>query len=423
MLNIITSHIPLLPRSRRQTLQAIALASRSLHTASDLLLWSRPRDLDTVEHQVQFAFGVAISGGLSDSLGNYVERLRIRWMKGGWNSRLIQKTVALCPGIRDLTIHWGDCEDGLDPATPTSNSILHSVLSSLPNLRHLYLCKFSSTPTHEEDEFAYPPDAHVPFSRLESLNLYGFTWYWPNIARGLSNHLKTLEIGSGTFLSVEQLNALPATVPSLTTLRLSCSVDLSHVQAFVSHAPGLECVDITQFSEKDEAFVTGVLPALMQLRNLKEVAFNTPIDPSQIAVLANSPRLLQSVNIKLQDNSSQTDVEEALHRLIDAKQQTLMALFVSFEGSFLLTPSDVIVTALSGCPQLERIGIDFSSDLSRLSSASVDRLLLRCPKLLPSGSLEGLCEGNALYEKEYRQVLEAASLEVEEMWEEDILGN
>jgi hypothetical protein len=163
-------HIPSPPKSPSETFRSVALTSRSFHTASDLLLWSRPRDLDTVEQQVQFAFGVSISRGLSENLGKHVKRLRIRWMRGCWNTRLVQKITTLCPGIRELTMHWGDSTDisSPDPVAPTSSFTLHSVLSSLPNLCHLSPYKFSHT-ANIETKFPYPLDAHVPFSKLESL--------------------------------------------------------------------------------------------------------------------------------------------------------------------------------------------------------------------------------------------------------------
>jgi len=157
-------------------LHAATLTSVSFHYAAEFRLWRRPRDLDTVEQQVRFAFGVAISSALGESLGKQVKRLRIRLVKDARNARLVSKIVDLCPALVDLTLHWGDAVDGSEQVTNDIVLWLSATLGRLPNLKYLHLMQFSASDIVAG--ITIPENAHVPFSQLEKLQLYGFHWYW-----------------------------------------------------------------------------------------------------------------------------------------------------------------------------------------------------------------------------------------------------
>jgi hypothetical protein len=426
-LSLILSHVSPLSKPGRETYKATSLVSRSFHHASQITLWSIPRDLDTVEHQVRFAFGASISIALSEPLGNHVKRLRIRRVKGGWNDRIIHKIAKVSQGVEDLTLHCGDVEDGVDPITPTFVLSLHTILSSPPKLRTLNLCKFSYTPVLDFEP-DIPADGYVPFANLESLTLYGFDWYWPAISKGVGANLKSLDIGLATRLADEELLRLSTQTTALTSLNLSCSITLRILQSFVNNSPGLESITVHRYDDIDDALTNGLFAAVIQLSNLKTISFNHPIGNRQLTVLQQSSAPLADIDIKIQEDSPEAEVNQWLTELIKAKKQTLTSLGISFEGSDLLKPTDALVTALAGCPQLNSLYID-AADAGEgvvglgVSASVVESLLRNCPNLRLTPFVESLVTGNEVYEKEFKQKLEAVERELELENEEDILGN
>ncbi|KIK03266.1 hypothetical protein K443DRAFT_676939, partial [Laccaria amethystina LaAM-08-1] len=426
-LSLILSHVSPLSKPGRETYKATSLVSRSFHHASQITLWSIPRDLDTVEHQVRFAFGASISIALSEPLGNHVKRLRIRRVKGGWNDRIIHKIAKVSQGVEDLTLHCGDVEDGVDPITPTFVLSLHTILSSPPKLRTLNLCKFSYTPVLDFEP-DIPADGYVPFANLESLTLYGFDWYWPAISKGVGANLKSLDIGLATRLADEELLRLSTQTTALTSLNLSCSITLRILQSFVNNSPGLESITVHRYDDIDDALTNGLFAAVIQLSNLKTISFNHPIGNRQLTVLQQSSAPLADIDIKIQEDSPEAEVNQWLTELIKAKKQTLTSLGISFEGSDLLKPTDALVTALAGCPQLNSLYID-AADAEEgvvglgVSASVVESLLRNCPNLRLTPFVESLVTGNEVYEKEFKQKLQAVERELELENEEDILGN
>lgn len=426
-LNLILSHISPLSKPGRETYKAASLVSRSFHHASQITLWSIPRDLHTVEHQVRFAFGASISIALSEPLGNHVKRLRIRRIWGGWNDRIIHTIVKVSQGVEDLTLHCGDVEDGGDLITPAFVLSLHTILNSLPKLRTLNLCKYSYTPVLDFEP-DIPADAHVPFANLESLTLYGFDWYWPAISKGLGANLKSLDIGLATRLTDEQLLRLSTQTTALISLVLSCSITLRILQSFVDNAPGLESITVNRFGDIDDTFTNGFFAAIIQLPNLKAISFNHPVGNRQLTVLQQSSAPLTQIDIKIQEDTPEAEVNQWLTELIKAKRQNLTKFGVSFEGSELLKPTDALVTALAGCPQLKALYID-AADAEEgvvglgVSASVVESLLRSCPNLRLTPFVESLVTGNEVYEKEFKQKMEAVERELELENEEDILGN
>ncbi|CAA7266898.1 unnamed protein product [Cyclocybe aegerita] len=417
-LDAIFAHIPLLTKSDRDTFYSAALTSHPFHNAVQLNLWRRPRDLDTVEQQVRFAFGTAISGAISDSLGLYVQRLRIRIIKGGWNFRLVEKIASLTPGVVDLTLHWGDSDDGEEPVTASTVTSLHKILSSLPNLRHLYLAKFAYTPSVEGD-LAIPADAEIPFTKLETLRLYDFHWYWRPISTGLGAPLKTLDIGYGTSVEPDEIVALSTKLPSLTTIRIGSGlVEVRHIRKILENIPSLEHIDITNYNDVDDEYVAAVIPLFAVLQDLKELSFNGAIGSLQVELLAGASAPLQEVSLKLKGGD---EVLGALEMLLKEKHTTLKIVAIAFEGDA-PRPTDKIVEALARIPLLESVLIDFDSS-HQLSSSSVDALLKQCPNLVLTDHLETLVQGNALYEKEYKAKFEKARDEAIKESEESVLGN
>jgi len=122
-------------------------------------------------------------------------------VKGAWNARLFSKIVELCPTIVDLTLHWGDAVDGREQVTNDIVRWLSETLGCLPNLKYLHLAQFS-LPDLAED-ITIPDDAHVPFLRLEELQLYGFHWYWDVIEQGVGSKLRSLNLGLGILITAE----------------------------------------------------------------------------------------------------------------------------------------------------------------------------------------------------------------------------
>lgn len=405
-LDLILSHLPPLSTARRVTLHASTLTSRPLHYASQNLLWSRPRDLNTVEQQVRFAFAVAISSHSGRSLGDLVQRLAMRWVVGGRNGRLIERIATLCPGVREVLIHWGDTMDGIDEITPSSISTLHTVLSSFRNLTHLELCKYSWQNEIGFDP-EYPPGSELPFSKLEFLRLDGFTYYWPPIARGLGPTLKTLWIGSNTLLDDGELLGISRKCTSLTTLNIRGYVTIEDLRSFVSHAPDLEEISTSQSDvDGNQDLAAGFIPAVAQLQRLKSISFNGYIDVGRLAVLAGSPCPLEEITIVLAEGSTDGIYESAIRELVMSKSRTLKFLSVEFEASD-PTPtitSDALVSAFATCPHLEYIclELDHTPHVTPPAAATVDTLIRNCPRLVGTPWLEELVEGNEVYEKRFR---------------------
>ncbi|KAG6884588.1 hypothetical protein C0993_009790 [Termitomyces sp. T159_Od127] len=416
-LDTIFAHIPLLTQSDRDTFYRAALTSHAFHNVAQLRLWRHPRDLDTVEQQVRFAFGAAISSAVGESLGLLVKRLRIRIVKGVWNMRLVETNVTLTPGVVNLTLHWGDTLDAEVPVTPSLVASLHTVLTSLPDLKHLKLVKYAYTP-NAETKLQIPADAHSVFTKLESLQLYDFHWYWQPISHGLGPALRVLDIGYGTMISGDKIVELSAKLTSLISLRISSGVEVRHIRGIVGNLPKLEHVEIINFTEVDDEYVVAAIPLLASLESLKELSFNRAIGSTQLKVLVDSPGPLEEVSLKLKLDGEAADT---LERLLKAKRETLEAIIIKFSEND-LAPSDTLVEVLANVPRLERILIDFETG-HKLSSSFVDKLLVQCPKLKWTSSLECLVAGNSLYETEYRARLERERDEELEAMEEDILGN
>ncbi|KAG6889220.1 hypothetical protein C0992_006032 [Termitomyces sp. T32_za158] len=416
-LDTIFDHLPLLTQSDRDTLYHAALTSHAFHNVAQLRLWRRPRDLDTVEQQVRFAFGTTISGAVGESLGMWVKRLRIRIVKGGWNMRLVEKIVTLAPCVVDLTLHWGDSQDEREPVTSSSVASLHTILTFLPNLKHLKLAKYAYTPDVEA-KLQIPTDAHTVFTKLESLELYDFHWYWQPISRGLGPALKALDIGYGTMISGDEIVEISAKFTSLTTLRISSGVGVRHIRRIVEDLPKLEHLEITNYTEADDEYVTAAIPLLASLQSLKELSFNGAIGSTQIQVLVDSSGPLEEISLNLKVDK---EVAETLEKLLKAKRETLQAITIKFSEND-LAPSDTLIEALANIPLLERILIDFEPEHELLSS-SVDKLLMQCPRLKWTSNLESLVARNTLYETEYKARLERERDEELEVTEDNILGN
>ncbi|KIM35698.1 hypothetical protein M413DRAFT_327191 [Hebeloma cylindrosporum] len=418
-LDVIFSHISTLSKSTRDTLHAGSLTSISFHYAAQLRLWRRPRDLDTVEQQVRFAFGVAISSALGESLGQQVKRLRIRLMKGAWNARLVSKIVELCPALVDLTLHWGDAVDGSEQVTSDNVRWLFETLGRLPSLRYLHLVQFSAADIAAG--ITVPDGAHIPFSQLEELQLYGFHWYWDAIEQGVGSKLKSLDLGLGTLVTSAQLVVIARKVTSLTELRLGRPVELDHIRLFTETAPALERVEITSFDERDDAYVSELYSIVTGLKDLKEVSLSPPAGPAQIIQLAKSPSPLEDVWITVQENSDEEAVKAALLQLLTAKKSTLKKVYEL--SSVNLGVSDQFVEALAACPGLEKIGINFDAAGTTVSRAVVEKLLTQCSRLTLTDGLETLVAGNALYEEKYKQDMARAQQAEDEELSEDLLGN
>jgi len=419
-LDLIFSHLPLLTKSDRETARNASLTSHAFHNVTQLRLWRRPRDLDTVEQQVRFAFGAAISGAVSESLGNYVKRLRIRIAKGTWNMRIIQQIAFLTPTLEDLTLHWGDSEDGPEEVTNTFIEALNKILSSFPLLKHLNLAKFSYTP-EIDGELAIPTEAEIPFANLESIQLYDFHWYWKPIATGLGVKLSSLDIGFGTAIDTEEIVKLSTKVPSLTSLTLGLTLTLTQAHSIVANIPRLEHVEFNTFSNPEDTYVAGIVPLLVSLGNLKTISLSTPISTAQLESLAMSSCPLEHVYLTLEE-SEDMGIKSRIIKLLKSKKNTLKSIFISFSGQFNIKPSDDIVDALASIPQIERIGINFDST-HNLSVTSVNSLLKNCPHLVLTDDLESLVAGNILYEAEYKVKFERMQEEKEKESEEDVLGN
>lgn len=361
-LNAIFDHIPLLTQSDRDTFYHAALTSQAFHNVAQLRLWRRPRDLDTVEKQVRFAFGTAISGAVGESLGLWVKRLRIRIVKGGWNIRLVEKIVTLTPGVVDLTLHWGDSLDDGEPVTPSLVASLHTILTSLPNLKHLKLTKYAYTPDAETN-LQIPADAYTVFTKLESLHLYDFHWYWQPISHGLGTALRMLDIGYGTKISGDEIVKLSAKLTFLTSLRISFAIEVQHIRCIIGNLPKLEHIEITSYTEVDDEYVAAIVPLLASLESLKELSFNGATGSTQLKALVDSSSPLEEISLNLKIDEEVTDT---LVKLWKAKRETLKAVIINFERNY-LAPSDTLVEALANIPRLERILIDFET-LNYLSS-------------------------------------------------------
>ena len=340
-------------------------------------------------------------------------------MRGACNARLVSKIVGFCPALVDLTLHWGDSVDGSEQVTNDTVHWLAEVLGRLPNLKYLHLVQFSAP--NIVANITIPDNAHVPFSQLEELQLYGFHWYWNAIERGVGSELTSLDLGLGTLIAATQLVAIARKVTSLRELRLACPVELDNIRLFTETAPDLERVEITSFDERDNAYVSELYSIIAGLKNLKEVSLSPPAGPAQIIQLANSSSPLEDVWITLQENQEEEAVKAGLLQLLTAKKATLKKIYEL--SSMTLGVSDQFVEALAACPVLEKIGISFDGPRTTVSTAVIEKLLMQCPRLALTDGLEMLVAGNAHYEEKYKQDMERGQQAEEEELSEDLLGN
>lgn len=341
-------------------------------------------------------------------------------MPGGWNTPLVEKITSLCPAISELMVHWGDTEDELDPITTESLTALNNILTSLPNLKHLQLFKYSPTPEYDS-QLQLPKDSHIPYSKLESLQLYGFHWYWKSISEGLGSVLKELDIGLGTQLAAGELAALAPKLSSLVTLRLSCGTTISDLRLILDTARSMECFELKVFSEFDDTYGVDLISLLVNAPKLKKISLGgISVEPAQIDSLAASTLPLEEIELSFEEG---VDVEQTLLPLLKSKRDSLKTISLSHQGLSLLQVSDEFVLGLAACTRLKTILLDLDDLQPKLTSSAVESLLKHCPNLELTDSLECIVRGNSVYEAEYKARLEKErDAEIEEL-EEDVLGN
>lgn len=342
-------------------------------------------------------------------------------MPGGWNTPLVEKITNLCPAISELMIHWGDTMDELDPITTESLTALNNILTSLPSLKHLQLLKYSPTPEYDS-QLQLPKDSHIPYSRLESLQLYAFHWYWKSISKGLGSVLKELDIGFGTQLVAGELTALAPKLSSLVTLRLGCNTTISDLRLILDTARrSIECFELKVFSEVQDTYGVDLISLLVDAPKLGKISLEgISVGPAQIDSLAASTLPLEEVRLSFEEG---VDVEQTLLPLLKSKRDSLETISIIHQGSFFLQVSDEFVLGLAACTRLKTILLNLDDLQPKLTSSAVESLLKHCPNLKLTDALECIVRGNSVYEAEYKARLEKErDAEMEEL-EEDVLGN
>ncbi|KAF5322287.1 hypothetical protein D9619_001288 [Psilocybe cf. subviscida] len=423
-LDVIFSHISTLTKSTRETLRAAALTSVSMHYAAQLRLWKYPRDLDTVEQQVRFAFGVSLTSAFGEGLGVHVERLRIRVSKGAWNTRLVTKIVELCPSVADLTLHWGDSDDGSETVTNVHVSWLTEILAHLPNLSHLTLAQFSFPIA---TNLTIPSNAILPFTRLNTLRMFGFgfCWYFDAIGRGIGSNLTTFKIGRNALFMITpaQITFIASKLTSLTTLHFDGPLELYQLRLFVETSPGLENVEITTsaMDDRDDIYMANIYAIIADLPTVKEVWLTAPARPTQIIQLAKSSSRLEAFTFAVVDGEEESAVKAALIELITAKRATLRR--ISDCDGFKLSADDQFVEVLARAAELEWMDLTFDPERVAVSDTAIEKLLTSCSRLRLSDGLTALAAGKPLYEENYKAAFERAEEERDKELEEDVLAN
>ncbi|KIY51714.1 hypothetical protein FISHEDRAFT_36490 [Fistulina hepatica ATCC 64428] len=410
-----------------KTLHAMTLVSRTMHRLAQVHLWSYPRDLDTIEQQVQFAFGASISGALSEPLGLRVKRLHIRRLPKGANDRLLIKIAQLCPHAEDVMLHYGDTDDGTDPVTPEFLLTLDSFLSAVSHCTNLSLVNFSYIP---EPDFTptFSPNAYVPFTRLRSLCLNGFSFYLPVIMRGVreSGVLQHLNIGYGTLFENESLLDLTAHLPALMSLCIACETSLEGLRGLVDGSPLLEEVVINRFDDPGADFVTAAVSLLVRLPALRVFTLNLAMEEVDLRHIAACTGPIETLTLTASVDAGVEGVDDALCELVKAKRATLRVLWVDFKSSeeFLIpfVPSVKLIESLSSCSALEVMGIDCEGPPPE-ASAALDALLKNCPKLGCSPPLKKLMRGNIMFETVFMPRITGDDLVSYSDDEYNVLGN
>jgi len=375
--------------------------------------------LDDLKAQVHFTFeccrfASAPAGGPGDS----IRSLEIHWLSGNWNGRLLVKLASLLPQLEELAVHYGTASDGDEEVTQDVISTIYNILSPLHRLTRLKLVKLSRTPCLTFQP-TFHPDAHLPFSRLESLSLHEFYWYLEPISQGLGPCLKILQVGHTTNLPSSRMSQFLLRLSSLTTLRSAVTLKVEHIEALVQGIPDLEILDITQVEEVDPVFVEKAIPLLASLSKLRELTLSFPISAPELEAVILSPSPLEIISLTI---NLHPDIEDQVVRLLRSKKETLAYVVLQFfdggmdddEECAALAASDPLVEALADCSNLSNILIDFEDDVN-VSSSVVDKLLRQCPRLKITESLQALVLGNELYEREYKERLEQ-ELAMEEDW-------
>ncbi|KIY46320.1 hypothetical protein FISHEDRAFT_75754 [Fistulina hepatica ATCC 64428] len=402
-----------------KTLHAMALVSRTIHRSAQARLWSYPLDLNTVELQVSFAFGASISGALSEPLGLHVKRLHIRRLLGGANDRLLVKIAQLCPHAKDVTLLWGDIGEDFDEAAAVTPELLFTLDSFLSTLLH---CTTLSLLNYRYARFDFPPtfspNAHVPFTRLRSLRIEGFSFYLPIIMRGVREGgvLRHLDIGMDTLDTFQEESMHGLALPELVSLRIFNEMDLEVLRGFVEGSPLLN--DVAIYNDVNvhpgPEFITEVVSLFVSLPAL--CAFShvlPPIEEVDLRLIAACACPIERLDLTIWVNVRVEGVDDALCELINAKRATLRELWIEFEPSegylsedytsedldltYSFVPSVRLIESLSGCLALEKMRISCSRPPPD-ASAALDALLKNCPNLGFSPELEVLMRGHAMFE-------------------------
>ncbi|KIY51979.1 hypothetical protein FISHEDRAFT_70216 [Fistulina hepatica ATCC 64428] len=405
LINIILSFV-----DSTKTLHAMTLVSRTIHRSAQARLWSYPRDLNTIELQVSFAFGASISGALSEPLGLHVKRLHTLRLPTGENDRLLVKIAQLCPHAKDVRLLWADTgydSDEMAVVTPELLFTLDSFLSALPHCTNLSLENYYHVPLDFTPTFS--PNAHVPFTRLRSLHIQGFSFYFPIIMRDVREGgvLRHLEIGMNTFDTFQQESILDLAthLPKLISLHILSYIvnemDLEVLRGFVEGSPLLEDVAISNVGVPGPEFITEAVSLCVSLPALRAFSHALPMEEVDLRHIAACACPIEFLDLNARVNAGVEGVDDALCELINAKRATLRELWVNFETSegpsYLFVPSVRLIQSLSGCPALEKMCILFSGPPPD-ASAALDDLLKNCPNLGFSPELEVLMRGNPTFE-------------------------
>ena len=392
---------------RLATLRSASLVSRSWRSLAQPFLWRAPPSLETFETQTLFLRGVLSSAADGAPLGEFVRNLDLSWFPIAKHTDLIMHISRHCHNVSTLRLRRGPAAD-VDGVTMYDLDFVLRLLSSFPALKHLnvnHIDDASGVATALALPDFVAPSKPAPLPRLRSLCMTGLPHL--DCDPGMFSSLHALQISAWTRMSHSRITALAKACPELRSLRLQWNVVDVDVCAFVEHCPMLETIDVIQLREtsgpaapshgSSSATSSWIQLAAQNLIHLRCLRTNAAAYTADLQALSTSSAPLSTLAL----NRVEVSEEQDIVALVTAHHTTLRNLTlinwdaISVRG---LPAGDATLCALSSCPNLETIEVDFEQLQTqgetlhfigerRVQDKNILQLLDRCPKLVRTPEL------------------------------------
>ncbi|KAI5455778.1 hypothetical protein BGZ63DRAFT_368312 [Mariannaea sp. PMI_226] len=381
--------------SRQKTMVALSASNSTLRAIAEPRLYTRPRDLDTVEKQWEFLLALKIE----PHLGSLVKSLSVLWLPTGENGKLLTDIIRACPNNEELVIQRGSSYEDSNKILKEDLLDLAAIFDASPKVTEFMYATFLGYSPEEERygnmsfaqtvDLATSDDRFVKFaSQLTRLRLRcQVQWILQALSPHLSSNFTSLYLGQETlYLSYNPrfFTDLARQCPQLQELDVRCPLDspTDLADACVMWGETLQELNISNIGDSTE-WIPRVMPFLRVLNTL-DFGFETSIRdlaaisralPEQRFISIELPNLSDPEEV-LNVATAKAELDDSLIRLIRSHSSTLQRLDIN-SGRF----TRVGRAVLQACKQASRLETLCLAPPVDVESSDIDNLLQTCVDL------------------------------------------